>query len=112
MLTTDATKLQLDVTHHCWVIEFDLEHGHVATFGPANVYPSRDGRGQFGLESESTGGAYTEPSTVGEVQTWHAEDHVLAIFPTEHAMRAGASELIIAYGGALPHGVHHVLTAP
>jgi hypothetical protein len=106
MLTVDVKTLPLDTPHHCWVIELDWEHGRVQTHGQANIYTSRDGRGAFAVESESTGGAYLEDTVINEVQLWIAEDHYLAAFPSEDAMHQGGAQLAAAFGAEMPVGIY------
>lgn len=109
MLTVDVTAMRPG-EHQLWVIEADLEYG-TATAGLAGVHLARDGSGSLYVESDATGGCYTEPAPVGQVEVWSAEEHVIALFPAEEAMRAGGQQLAGAYGRSLPVGVHRVLTA-
>ena len=109
MLTVDVTARQPG-EHQLWVIEADLEHGH-ATAGLAGVHLARGGGGSLYVESDATGGCYTEPAPVGQVEVWSAEEHILALFPSEAAMRAGGQQLAGLYGRSLPFGVYCVLTA-
>ncbi len=82
MLTVDITTLQADDANRVYMLEFDAEHGHVQAFGESDVYyyPPRRGAGPT-LESGATGGCYSEPQIIGDVQIWNAEEHLLAIFP-------------------------------
>jgi len=110
MLTMDAATLAGG--GRAWVTEFDTEHGHVQVYGPGEVayHPARPG-GEAVLESAATGGCYTGPQVIGEVQIWNAEEHYLAVFPDEASMRAGGRQLAEAFGDALPAGIHRVLAA-
>src|SRR5215471_19222942 len=95
MLPVDISTLKTEEVNRVHVLEFDTEHGHVQVFGKGDVYcyPPRRGSGPT-LESGATGGCYSEPQMIGDVQLWAAEEHSLAIFPDEASMRAG---------GHLPH---------
>jgi hypothetical protein len=106
LLTVNVKALQPDKAHRFWVIELDWEHGTVQTHGEADIYPSYDGRGQFGVESESTGGAYLEDTVISGVQLWIAEQHYLAVFPTEDAMHEGGAQLAAAFGDQMPVGIY------
>jgi hypothetical protein len=112
MLTTDISTLQAGVPSRRWLLEFDREYGHVQVFGQGDVCYSRSGRGESFLESRETGGCYTEPQTIADVQLWNAEEHFLAVFPDEASMRAGGRQLAREWGGRLPAGIHRVLIPP
>ena len=110
MLTVDATTAPPG-EHQLWVIEADMEHGH-ATAGRATVYLDRDGDGRPYIESARTGGCYTDPAVIGgQVQAWYAEEHFIALFADEEAMRAGGQQLASTIGPELPIGVHRAITA-
>jgi hypothetical protein len=106
MLTVDVQALQPETSYRFWVIELDWEHGHVQTLGEADVYPSYDGRRNFAVESESTGGAYIEDTMIGDVQLWIAEQHYLAVFDSEDAMHRGGAQLAAAFGDEMPVGIY------
>jgi hypothetical protein len=110
MITMDVTALPAADANRVWALEFDSEHGHVQAFGESEVYYylPRCGAGPT-LESGVTGGCYSEPQIIGDVQIWNAEEHFLAIFPDESSMRAGGRQLAAAWGDELPVGVHRVI---
>jgi hypothetical protein len=111
MLTVDVAALPPG-GHRLWVIEADMEYGH-ATAGHTTVGLARDGRGGLYVESDDTGGCYTEPTVIdGDVEAWFAEQHFLAVFPDEASMRAGGRRLAAALGKRLPVGVHQVIAGP
>lgn len=112
MLTINVKALPRERSQRLWALEFDREHGHVQTFGEADIFPTVDGHGQLFLESARTGGCYDEPFVLADVELWTAEDHYLAVFATEDAMRDGGRRLADAWGDELPVGVHRVLAAP
>lgn len=113
MLTTDITTMQPGQPLGQWVIEADLEYGHLQVHGRAAVCRSLDGSGMQYIESRETGGCYDErqvlPGTTTEI--WTAEDHILAVFPTEDAMRQGAGQIVDCYGDRLPAGIYRALTS-
>ncbi len=92
------------------MIELDTEHGHVQAFGQGEVYyhPPRRGAGPT-LESGATGGCYTEPQIIGDVEVWNSEEHYLAIFPDQPSMLAGGRQLAAAWGDELPAGIYRVI---
>jgi len=108
MLTMDATTLANG--GRVWAIEFDTEYGHVQTFGEAEVhyYLPRRGNGAT-LESGATGGCYSEPQVLGDVEIWNAEEHYLAVFSDQAAMLAGGAQLAAAWGNDLPIGIYRVI---
>lgn len=97
MLTMDVTALAAGELMAAWVIEFDTEYGQVQTLGAAEVCWWQPRRGEGGtLESAATGGCYSEPQVLGEVEVWNAEEHYLAVFADEASMRAGGRALAAA----------------
>jgi hypothetical protein len=55
------------------------------------------------------GARQSQPQTIGGVQLWNADEHYLAIFADEAAMRDGGRQLARAWGDQLPVGIHCVL---
>ncbi len=110
MLTTDISTLKADTASRLYVLEFDMEHGRVQVFGQGDVYYSRSRRGEPFLESGQTGGCYTDPQMVADMQVWSAEEHFLAVFPDEASMRAGGRQIIRERGDELPTGIYRVLS--
>ena len=108
MLTTGTSTLNATGHNHAHLPESGP--GHVQAFGPGQVHyhPPRPGTGPV-PGSAATGGCHTEPETIAGIQTWNAEDHYPAIFPTEQAMRTGARHLAHAWGDQLPTGIHRVI---
>jgi hypothetical protein len=109
MLTADIGTLAAGAASRLYVLEFDVEYGRVQAFGEGEVYCSCNGRGEPYLESGQTGGCYSQPQTIGGVQLWNAEEHYLAVFADEAAMRAGGRQLTQAWGDQLPVCIHRVL---
>lgn len=110
MLTTDTATLKVGAASRLYVLEFDMEHGWVQLFGQGDVYYSHSGRGETFLESGETGGCYTNPQMVADMQVWSAEEHFLAVFPDEASMRAGGRRIIREWGEELPTGIHRALS--
>ena len=111
MLTMDVTALAAGSPARVWMLEVDMEYGHVQAFGQGEVYyhPPRRGGGPE-LESGATGGCHSEPQIIGgDLQLWNAEEHYLAIFPDEASMREGGRQLAAAWGDQLPAGIHRVI---
>jgi hypothetical protein len=109
MLTIDVTALAAGA-NRVWTLEFDIEHGHIQAFGEGEVHYDAPSRGTGPtLESGATGGCYSEPQIVGDVQLWNAEDHYLAIFPDEPSMLAGGHQIAATWGDELPVGIHRVI---
>jgi hypothetical protein len=110
MLTIDVTALAAGDANRVWVLEFDTEHGHVQALGEAEVYyhPPRLGSTPI-LESGATGGCYTEPQVIGNIELWNAEEHYLAIFPDQPSMLAGGRQLAATWGDQLPVGIHRAI---
>jgi len=110
MLSIDATTLDPNSGNTVYALEFDIEHGRVQVHGETEVFynPPQRHRGPE-LESAATGGCYTEPETIRDVQIWNAEEHYLAIFPDEPSLQAGGRQLAAEWGDALPHGIHRVI---
>ena len=112
MLTVDISSLTPGAPSRLFMLEFDTEYGRVQAFGQGDVCYSRSGRGDPYLESGETGGCYTDPQTIADVELWNAEEHFLAVFPDEASMRAGGHQLAGAWGDRLPAGIHRVLVQP
>jgi hypothetical protein len=110
MLTVDISTLKADELNRVHMLEFDMEHGHVQVFGEGGVYlyPPRRGTGPT-LESGATGGCYSKPQMIADVQLWNAEEHFLAIFPDEASMRVGGRQLAREWGDELPVGIHRIV---
>lgn len=110
MLTVDITTLLAEVPTDVYAIEYDLEYGTLKTFGATDVayYPTT-GRGEATLESGNTGGCYTEPQDISDVQIWTSEHGVFAVFADEASMRDGGRQLAAHWGDQLPVGIHRRL---
>jgi hypothetical protein len=93
MLTVDISSLTPGAPSRLFMLEFDMEYRRVQAFGQGDVCYSRSGRGDPYLESGETGGCYTGPQTIADVELWNAEEHFLAVFPDEESMRAGGLQL-------------------
>jgi len=94
-----------------WIIELDVEHGLVQYAGKAAVtFHNGPNVAEF-VESSITGGCYDDPFTVGRVVLRSAEEHLLAVFPSEANMVAGARDLLNEMGDPLPYGIHIALGA-
>jgi hypothetical protein len=111
MLSIDRTTLDAGTWVELWVLEFDLEYRHVQVNGRAQVSYTPQGRMGPELESGDTGGCYSEPHMIGDVEVWIAEEHRLAVFADEASMRAGARNLARNWGEDLPVGIYRVLEA-
>jgi hypothetical protein len=109
MLTIDVTALKDGATHRFHILEFDMEHGRVQAFGAHELGFSRSGGGEPLLESSVTGGCYTSPQAVADVELWNAEEHFLAVFPDRASMREGGRRLAREWGDELPAGIYRTL---
>jgi len=91
MITVPFTELAAEQNTTVWVLEFSTEYGEILVSEEADViaHPSS---GKV-IESCQTGGWYSDPRLVDEVELFDADQHYLAVFPDEEAMQDGAASL-------------------